>query len=56
MEYQVCEANTIDTLHYHMKKYICVGWRPIGGVSVVYLEQTEEWKYYQAMIREGVGS
>jgi len=51
MEYKVCETNTIDTLHNQIKVYIRDGWRPVGGVAVVFLAESDEWRYFQAMTR-----
>lgn len=58
MEYKVIyvtdknEYNAVEKLEKGVKKYICAGWKPIGGVSISNYYQFREIIAAQAMIKE----
>ena len=51
MNYQISEADSVDTLQRQVNQLIQEGWRPVGGVAVVQSQSSDKWWYYQAMIR-----
>lgn len=50
MEYQILEADSTYDLEKDVNKYIAMGWKPIGGVSVI--RGLTEDNFIQAMIRD----
>jgi len=51
-EYRLCEAKTAKKLQRVVNGLLNAGWQPIGGASVAQSNDTAQWWYYQAMIRE----
>ena len=58
MEYKVVygighlQYDAAIKLNKEVETLINEGWKPLGGVSVVYNDATENYTYSQAMIRE----
>ena len=51
MDYQVCEADSVDSLQRRVNELIQGKWSPVGGIAVAQSASTSKWWYYQAMIR-----
>jgi len=56
VEYQLCEAKSADSLQRTVNQLLGAGWRPTGGVAVVQSDQSYHWWYYQAVVRDSVGT
>ena len=58
MEYKVVfgigefHFDAVIKLNKEVESLIKEGWKPLGGVSVVYNDVTENYTYSQAMIKE----
>lgn len=40
MEYTVIQADSLESIINKINQYIAIGWRPIGGVSVIRYQGT----------------
>lgn len=50
MRYTVAFSKSIEGLIEDVNASILLGWRPLGGIAVVYMETFAA--FYQAMVRE----
>lgn len=49
MEYGIVEERSVQELEIEVKKYIDIGWEPIGGVTTSFTYNID--RFYQAMIK-----
>lgn len=51
MEYEVISASSTDEFEAQITVRLGLGWKPQGGISVVYVPSSDELFYYQAMTK-----
>lgn len=54
MEYSIVQAYTEKGLVELVNELIKEGWRPVGGVSSIYIAEYRGYEFYQALIKESL--
>jgi Domain of unknown function (DUF1737) len=51
MMYQIAAGRTLEDINSEVDMLLLKGWKPLGGISVVYTKEYDK-EFYQAMIFE----